>query len=217
MVKYCSKCGKEFPATKQFFYAHKRMAGGLNSECKGCTNIRNARYKAEHYEAIRAYQSEYRAANREKSREYKAQYYAAHREQYREMGQLRYAKHRNKMLIRNRAYYRANRDTFLESCKQWKRNNADKVRAYNRNRRARSRSVEGSHTAADIDAQLKHQKGLCYYCKQTYGAAYHVDHVIPLSRGGSNDPSNLVIACASCNLSKANRPPHEWPEGGRLL
>ena len=35
------------------------------------------------------------------------------------------------------------------------------------------------------------------------------DHVIPLSRGGLNDWTNVVTACAACNTRKANRLPHE--------
>lgn len=35
------------------------------------------------------------------------------------------------------------------------------------------------------------------------------DHLIPLSRGGTNDWSNVVTACASCNTRKANRLPEE--------
>ena len=32
--------------------------------------------------------------------------------------------------------------------------------------------------------------------------AYHVDHVVPLMRGGSNDPDNICLACKPCNLAK---------------
>lgn len=35
-------------------------------------------------------------------------------------------------------------------------------------------------------------------------------HVMPISRGGSNDPENLATACAPCNRSKSNRTPQEW-------
>lgn len=40
---------------------------------------------------------------------------------------------------------------------------------------------------------------------------YHtIDHVIPLSRGGTHDVSNLVCACSSCNSSRSARTTEEW-------
>lgn len=96
----------------------------------------------------------------------------------------------------------------------------EKRAAGRQNRRAHNRAAEGTHTAADIETQFKRQKGRCYYafCGHVeLGKTYHVDHVVPLSKGGRNDLSNLVLTCPKCNLSKGNKLPHEWTEGGRLL
>lgn len=38
----------------------------------------------------------------------------------------------------------------------------------------------------------------------------HIDHVWPLSKGGSNGPENLVLACAECNLRKSAKTPMEF-------
>jgi 5-methylcytosine-specific restriction endonuclease McrA len=32
-----------------------------------------------------------------------------------------------------------------------------------------------------------------------------IDHVLPRSRGGTNDPTNLVVCCGPCNRAKADR------------
>jgi len=48
----------------------------------------------------------------------------------------------------------------------------------------------------------------CTYCgadKQLEG-----DHVVPLSRGGSNALVNLATACRPCNLSKGSKTVEEW-------
>src|SRR6266568_3754393 len=92
-------------------------------------------------------------------------------------------------------------------------------------RRSRNKAALGDYTAAQIQALLKKQKHCCYYAacghvrfqcvKGRY--IYHIDHVIPLSRGGSNDISNLVLGCPTCNLRKNDKLPHEFFEGGRLL
>lgn len=63
--------------------------------------------------------------------------------------------------------------------------------------------------------QRKLQYDRCFYfplkkstpwamnCKrQLLGHAYHVDHVYPLHFGGSNNVSNLVLACEDCNKGK---------------
>lgn len=63
----------------------------------------------------------------------------------------------------------------------------------------------------------------CVYCgialcipgdPETYTAEPHragnVDHVLPWSRGGRNDESNMVPACIVCNQAKADRTPEEW-------
>lgn len=51
--------------------------------------------------------------------------------------------------------------------------------------------------------------GKCIYCGDTDGP-FHVDHVFPFSRGGSDDPANLALACATCNLSKSDMTIAEW-------
>lgn len=50
--------------------------------------------------------------------------------------------------------------------------------------------------------------GCCVWC----GSALEltIDHLIPRSKGGSNDPSNLVTTCMGCNRKRGNRPLREW-------
>lgn len=49
----------------------------------------------------------------------------------------------------------------------------------------------------------------CVYCGSVK-RPFHLDHVIPLSRGGSSDPNNLVTSCAACNIAKGAKTPDEW-------
>jgi len=49
----------------------------------------------------------------------------------------------------------------------------------------------------------------CRYC-DARGGALECDHVIPVSRGGSNDDGNLVAACRACNRAKRDKLPSEW-------
>ena len=46
----------------------------------------------------------------------------------------------------------------------------------------------------------------CRYCSARPGSAnLEVDHVIPRSRGGSDNSCNLVTACVTCNRRKSNK------------
>jgi len=38
----------------------------------------------------------------------------------------------------------------------------------------------------------------------------HIDHIIPISRGGKTELNNLVVACGSCNENKRAKTPKEW-------
>lgn len=57
--------------------------------------------------------------------------------------------------------------------------------------------------------QVRHRaRGLCEYChanERWQYVQFTIDHVIPLSAGGSSDPSNLALACFHCNRRKFNR------------
>lgn len=54
--------------------------------------------------------------------------------------------------------------------------------------------------------------GNCWYCGMPLNPFYDlcIDHVLPLSRGGSNEIENLVPACNICNLEKGARTIEEW-------
>jgi 5-methylcytosine-specific restriction endonuclease McrA len=50
----------------------------------------------------------------------------------------------------------------------------------------------------------------CAYCTKDCSEHPTIDHVIPLSKGGGNTLDNLVIACALCNIKKANKSVDEF-------
>jgi hypothetical protein len=46
------------------------------------------------------------------------------------------------------------------------------------------------------------------------GASFHVEHIVPISLGGTDDLDNLAWACPGCNLKKSNRVTAIDPETG---
>lgn len=75
--------------------------------------------------------------------------------------------------------------------------------------------------SAAVGRQVKERaRERCQFCRMhqsLQGATFHIEHVIPLSAGGTNEPSNLVLACPSCNLHKTNRVEVVDPESGETV
>lgn len=56
---------------------------------------------------------------------------------------------------------------------------------------------------------LRRDNFSCRYCGASApDVKLHVDHVTPVALGGSDDPSNLVAACADCNAGKSSVAPN---------
>lgn len=74
--------------------------------------------------------------------------------------------------------------------------------AYEQTRRIK----QAPYSREDVFARWGHA---CAYC---WGVAEHLDHVQPLARGGRDELSNVVPACADCNLAKGVSSLADWAQ-----
>lgn len=224
-TKVCTKCGQEKPATREFFYGRPKRSDGLESSCKECDKAAARAHWHAHADDGHARQRAYREAHPEKQRAASARYRERHPEEARAHSRKCRAAHLDERRAYDREWQKRNPDkaraagrrydaAHPERRNAWRQANPDHVRAANSRRRARKKAAEGCYTRQDVAAQYLRQQGTCYWCGKKVGRDYHVDHVIPLARGGSNGPENLVISCGPCNTSKGAKLPHEW--GDRL-
>lgn len=72
-----------------------------------------------------------------------------------------------------------------------------------RSERIKKYSTQGSHSEEQWMQVLRNQAWCCYYCeREMTELTWTRDHVVPLSNGGSDDISNIVAACRTCNIRK---------------
>lgn len=102
---------------------------------------------------------------------------------------------------------------------QWKRVPKEKRQFYGERYRSRKHGNGGSHTFADIVLLLSKQKNNCVNCLMSLEiSGYHIDHIVSISKGGSDNICNIQLLCPTCNHRKSNKDPFDFArENGRLL
>lgn len=88
----------------------------------------------------------------------------------------------------------------VQRVSEWRKKNPVKRVAQEEKRRVAKRGRGNDYTTSEkIEARFALYGGKCRYCGI---AANSIDHRIPLARGGSHLPANLIPACRSCNSRK---------------
>ena len=144
-------------------------------------------------------QHEYRQANKESIAEYKKKYAQENKERIRKKTKKYTVLHAEEARVRAAAWYKENP----------KRAKASGEIARHR-RRARIAKVGGKFTKEDIRNMYATQGARCYYCSISIEDKYHIDHMNPISRSGSNWIDNICLACVRCNLSKHTKTAKEF-------
>lgn len=76
-------------------------------------------------------------------------------------------------------------------------------RAYRKEASRRARMAGAEREAVSRQEIIKRDNATCYLCGRVCSDAdIHLDHIIPLAKGGSHTADNLAVACATCNVRK---------------
>ncbi len=158
----------------------------------GCGDVVAARgLCARHY-----YAADYRM-NPEKYRESARRWRDANREKVREADRARRAAMSPELKLAN---YR-----------DWRAAHPEVARAMNARRRCRVAGVEClTVTERDVIRLLDRHRGRCSYCGVQLPPDFHLDHIVPLIRGGHHAIGNLAPSCGVCNRSKGKLTVTEW-------
>ena len=201
---------------------HMTMRLTSTRGCVECQKGFGSSYRAKNIEKERARCRAWSKNNLGKERERHKKMRKANPEKWREIGRVASRRRREASPEKLREYGRTwrdnNPDRVKENLLRWHRENPEKSKTLSVNRRARRKKAEGAHTHDDIARIRKAQNDRCGYCRAPLKGRGHADHIIALSKGGSNWPSNIQLLCESCNCSKKDKDPIEFARSrGKLL
>lgn len=100
----------------------------------------------------------------------------------------------------NNKWVQNNRCVVREHHSRWKKMHPEQVAVDNHRRRVRVTKSLGVYTAEQWDKICNFYGNMCLRCGNNTNIT--VDHVVPLSSGGTNSVSNLQPLCRSCNAKK---------------
>lgn len=222
----CTRCGQVKPKTMEFFAADATQPQGLHCWCRHCqvaaAKARSAANPERRQEILAGvllrHGERYKAERRAKyalDPEYKARKLARDKIHYLKIKGTEHVRRIAREGRRRRMLDPTCRDRARGHSRRTYQRHREKYIAIAANDRAKRKAVDGKITRETLEAAFKGQGGKCFYCGHKVGTRggrtkWHADHFIPISRGGTNHPENIVIACEPCNLSKHNKMPWEW-------
>jgi len=182
-------------------------------------------------EKAKKYYAEWRKANSEVIKKKKAEYRRLNSERLAERQRVWRSAHPDYQL-RNQ---RKNREKYRRYCREsYQRHRARRLKADARyrklnphvdvkakaKRRMRIEATIENERAVELFIKLirTSKRVACYYCEaMVSGRRAHIDHVIPLAKGGAHAISNLCASCPACNLSKHAKLLTEWKRSGQQV
>ena len=199
--KACKDCGVEKALNE--FYAAARNSDGRIGKCKSCVkssvreNRRNRKQQYAEYERSRA--------NLPHRIEARRKYQEEHREQIFEYKKRWSEDNNERVVVYKRDHYEQNREETIVRSKEWAKNNLEKVKQFKtdngRKRRAARHASRGNFTAKEFEELCENYGNKCLRC-DSMGVVLEADHVVPLTKRGSDSIANIQPLCGTCNRSK---------------
>ena len=168
--------------------------------CVECKSVRSVELYKENPGKRKAYHAALYASDPEKVKDRSARWAKEHPES----GRARTAKWRK---------------AHPERANAWAMSHPLARRAMKHHRRASATNNPGTEpiTALHLSLLFTAQDGCCRYCRETLGPNKHLDHRIPLIRGGPHAPHNVCWSCPTCNLRKGTLTEIEYIEKGAAI
>jgi len=202
---------------------------GLNPRCNKCKQ----KYREANREHINRLNKVHYKLNRESRIAYNKKYNLLNKNEIATQRKEYYNNNKKELAIKNKQYREANKELLAEKEKNYRKSNKEKIAArgkryrqtekgrmvyINTSQKRRLKLRAGDATTEQL-LELHQNAKRCYWCNcNLKKVKVHIDHYIPLAKGGEHTLSNLVVSCSSCNLAKKDKSPIEFAQNlGKLL
>lgn len=186
-MKKCSNC-KEIKKV-QFFSKNSIRKDGYENWCKDCNKKRSIIYYQKN-------KSKWKKSSPESIKESSRKYYL---------------KNRERIIENQKRYYENNKEKVIEYRKKYQRSEIGllKMKVKLQRRRLQARMTnDKTINDSSIQELFEKQDKKCALCKKELtllSKLTHLDHIIPLVKGGVHSIKNIQITCSRCNLSKGDK------------
>lgn len=202
----CERCGAETPLAKHTGKPRRFCS----QKCSHAAWVDENRDRRK--EHLKKYDSS------EHGRQRRKRWEKENEEDQRQYKKNQYAKNREKRLLQATEYAKKNRESVHKYKLAWQKTEKGRKASLQSTRRriARKMNATGSHTIDEFYEICAEHEDHCLMClKKFERKELSIDHVVPLSCGGSDSSDNLQPLCRVCNATKGTltvdfRPTYWW-------
>ncbi|MEA3330606.1 MAG: HNH endonuclease [Campylobacterota bacterium] len=188
-----------------------------NNKC--VISKRHKEYRDNNKEKIAKSKKIYENKNKEKIAKQRKQYSINNKEKITIYKKEYQKKNKEILAVEKKAYYEKNKEVFKAKSRIYSKTEKGRITDTNsKNKRRFIKRITKDGTipvnvkyplTIELQELLDEQNNKCYYCECELEEK-HLDHYIPLSKGGSHSILNVVWSCPTCNMSKGSKMPDEF-------
>ncbi len=208
----CKEC--ESKTYSHYCKHNKKKLAAKDKRYQDNNKDKRKEYLKKNKDKISEKRKEYKKKNKDKITKLNKEYRESNKEKIAKQGK----EYRDKNKERLKEYYEQNKEKRLKQVKEYSKTPKGKMVAINSANKRRFRKIYTSDGTIpfsityplthELQTLLTLQKNKCYLCNCILEKK-HLDHYVPLSKGGTHSIDNVVWLCPTCNLSKSAKVPSE--------
>lgn len=177
------------------------------SFCKPCKSEQRREWKERNRDRVRETDRAWAKRNPEKTKAARDRYRARHAEEIRRRDRERYWSNRDALLAYQRQWRKKiGRRRINQYMRKWRTTNPESYRAHKTRDHQRRRAAGPLFTTKEWRDLVAKYDYTCLCCgRREPDIRLSADHVIPVTKGGSNEIGNIQPLCKSCNSKKRTR------------